>query len=591
MSQSEVERLTMHALLVAWGQYAQCIGLPQELETVPLRQKTVTHSPQTKILEFLVSILGGLEHLKDISRSAHPMDQDQEVARAWGQPAWADYSGVSRTLSGLSMEEAEDVVAVLDRISQPIIRREVFEAQQRSGKIIYDGDLTGRPVSKSSTTYPGVAYGHMDDGIYLGYQAALVSMESPTYGRLWLSATPHPGNTLSCTQAQAMVLEAERQTGVHPLRRTDLLCQRIAGEQARLAELEARAALAAQNLADCQADLMQAEAQLQDWQARLAELETAYTADKRPERPYSKPAKARNKVGVYQRRCARRLSGIEKAQRILVWRQGHVADAQTECDELQARLAQLEHDNATNRAPIQAEFRLDAGFGTKENIMWLIEMGYEVYTKPHNTWLENRLVRLVDDHTVWTQVSPTADLTAWMSMALDDFPYPLNLALERFHLSTGVRHSILVHFGDTPAAPDLHAWFAHYNQRQTIEAGIKEGKQTFQMHHLKVRSQAALFLQEHFAAFAANFVRWATLWLVEQNPDLPDAWQHTAQLPIKELVAVAAHTSAYVTWLEQGCLLRFSDLSFFAGRSLSVKRQWAYQPVLPFTESFFFSSA
>jgi hypothetical protein len=55
---------------------------------------------------------------------------------------------------------------------------------------------------------------------------------------------------------------------------------------------------------------------------------------------------------------------------------------------------------------------------------------------------------------------------------------------------------------------DLPAWFGDYNGRQTIEAGIKEGKNVFQMHHLKVRSEAALYLQEQFAAFAANLVRW-----------------------------------------------------------------------------------
>ena len=89
--------------------------------------------------------------------------------------------------------------------------------------ISYDGDLTGRPVSNSSTTYPNVGYGHMDDAIRLGYQAAMVSMHSPTYGRLWLSVVPHPGNTATCTQVEAMVLAAEAKTDLCPLRRTDLL--------------------------------------------------------------------------------------------------------------------------------------------------------------------------------------------------------------------------------------------------------------------------------------------------------------------------------------------------------------------------------
>ncbi len=33
------------------------------------------------------------------NRSAHPLDMDQAVAEAWGQPAWGDYSGVATTFS------------------------------------------------------------------------------------------------------------------------------------------------------------------------------------------------------------------------------------------------------------------------------------------------------------------------------------------------------------------------------------------------------------------------------------------------------------------------------------------------------------
>lgn len=74
------------------------------------------------MLEFLVAILGGLPHLKDISQSAHPLDQDLAVAKAWGQAGWADQSGVSLTLSALTMVQAEQIVAVLCQVSQPFIR-------------------------------------------------------------------------------------------------------------------------------------------------------------------------------------------------------------------------------------------------------------------------------------------------------------------------------------------------------------------------------------------------------------------------------------------------------------------------------------
>ena len=56
--------LTNHAMLVAWGIYASQIGLIKAIEGVKLHQKKREHTPQTKVLEFLVGILAGLPHLK-----------------------------------------------------------------------------------------------------------------------------------------------------------------------------------------------------------------------------------------------------------------------------------------------------------------------------------------------------------------------------------------------------------------------------------------------------------------------------------------------------------------------------------------------
>src|SRR5258708_19328197 len=49
----------------------------------------------------------------------------------------------------------------------------------------------------------------------------------PTYGRLWLSVAHHPGDTVSCTQAEALVLAAEARLKRRPRRPTRLLRQRI----------------------------------------------------------------------------------------------------------------------------------------------------------------------------------------------------------------------------------------------------------------------------------------------------------------------------------------------------------------------------
>ncbi|HUE98598.1 MAG TPA: hypothetical protein VMN99_05050 [Anaerolineales bacterium] len=75
---------TQHALLIPWGQFAQEIGLLSGIEAIRLNQKAYEHTPQTKVIGFLVAILSGTKYLQDISRAAHPLDKDVAVAAAWG---------------------------------------------------------------------------------------------------------------------------------------------------------------------------------------------------------------------------------------------------------------------------------------------------------------------------------------------------------------------------------------------------------------------------------------------------------------------------------------------------------------------------
>ena len=572
-------------MLVVWGQFAQCIGLIDSIQSISLHQKTVEHSPQRKALEFLVAILAGLAHLKDLSRSAHPIDQDQAVAKSWGQSGWADYSGVSRTLADLTQAEAEQIAAVLEQISRPILAEEVMRALQISGRLTYDGDLTDRPVSNTSTTYPGVAYGHLGDSLQLGYQAALVSLHSPTYSRSWLSVVPHPGDTVSCTQAEALIRAAEAKTGLRPWRRTDLLLSRIHAQEAEGQKCQTQAQEAQAALEQAQARLVETRQQHAQQQVALLELEAHYRERQRPERPYSALSKARNRSDRLERRQERLKQRIPMLEKQLRHRQQQSLGQQAEVHRLQKRLEQFEQENRTNLYPIQADFRLDAGFGTRENVALSIEMGYETYTKPYSDWLTPRLKRRVIPQTLWTRVGGNAEMVAWKTERFPDFPYPMDVALERFYTGQTLRYGTLIHFGHDPVTTDLVGWFHRYNARQLIEAGIKEGKNVFAMHHLKVRSIAAIFLQEQLAVFAANFVRWAARWLTEQCPQLPSGWQNGASPKVKEQVQVGAHTSAWVDWQDHGCLLRFTDHSLFAGRSLSVKKQWAVQLPLPFSEN------
>lgn len=560
------------------GEYARQAGLTAALDGVPLAQKVRTHRPQTKVIEFLVAILAGLPHLEDISRDGHPLDQDTAVALAWQQPGWADYSGVSRTLQGLSMPEAQAIGAVLDAFSQPFIDEAVIAAMRTQGRLVYDGDLSGRPVSDTSTTYPGAAYGHMDDGLHLGYQAAVVSLHSPGDHRLWLSVQPHPGNIVSCTQVEAMVAAAEQRTCVRPQRRTEQLVQRLQAVTEQRRAAEDRMTKRQATLADAQVHAQKRAQALLDAQAKVTALLASPGRRHRPERPHSKLAQAQAKVKTKQRQVDRQQPIVTEAQR-RVDRQHELVDAIRSLEQtLDLRLQRFTHDNATNPSPVPAVFRLDAGFGTGDNLALLIELGYEVYCKPHQTSDIGRLG--VTDASAWTPVGNNAEMVAWAHKQLRSCPYPLDVAVERFHTGKTIRHSVLVHFGQDPVTQDLPQWFATYNGRQTVEAGIKEGKAVFQMHHLKVRAAPALWLQEQFAAFAANFVRWADRWLDTQCRQWPEHWSTPLTTSVKTQVQVAAHTPAFVEWLAYGCLLTFTDQSPFAGHSIQ-SGTWAFQLALP----------
>ncbi len=565
--QQSSDGLTQHAMLVAWGLYARQLGLVEAMEQVALKQKTYKHRPQTKVLEFLVAMLAGLPHLQDISRSAHPLDQDQMVADAWGQPAWADYSGVSRTLQCLTETEVAAIVAVLDSISQPFIEREMALALERDGYLVYDADLTGRPVSSTSSTYPGAAFGYMGDGVELGYQAALVSVHTLTYGRLWLTNQLHPGDTVSCTQVQSMVRAAEARTGLRPRRRTELVDRRLVTAEAAYVAADERHRQSYDDLRDLEDKERALVWELSTWRSQVAELTAEYTQTQRQPTPHCRLTRAQEKVATYTGRLPRVQQAREKAQQRLLRHRRKLDEASAEVERLRAHHGQLLADNAVNDHPVKVVFRLDSGFASRENIAWLIEMGYDIYTKARSTQMPSLLDAAARPECHWQRVGGNAELTAWANTTVNDcFIYPLNVALARYTTGDKVRHAFLLHYGDDDVMHDLDGWFHTYNGRQTIEAGIKEGKNVFQMHHFKVRTSQALRLQEHCASFAANFVRFAALWLAEQQ----DAGAPLATSSVKHLVQVCAHTSAWIQRMGDVWLLTFAEQSLYAGRSLRI---------------------
>ena len=75
--------LTQHALMVAWGEFAGEIGLIEKLNQVSIPQKSVVHTPQAKVLTFLMGVVSGITHLKDLNEGPHPLAHDWPAIRAW----------------------------------------------------------------------------------------------------------------------------------------------------------------------------------------------------------------------------------------------------------------------------------------------------------------------------------------------------------------------------------------------------------------------------------------------------------------------------------------------------------------------------
>ena len=229
---------TQHAMVIVWGHFAQAIGLLERLAQAPIAQKTVLRAPYEKLVEFLLGLLTGIEYLTDLSEGAAPLVKDAEVATAWKLNQLADASGVSRTLWACDEQTVQVLESQLDAVGQPFLDRAVCDLRQRNVTLVLDADLTGRPVSSTSQTFPGAAFGYMDGEVRLGYQLAEICLRTALFGRQWLSAQHHPGDTVSAPCLLDLLQAAERRLGCHPRRRTELIRHRMeACEQAIRAAL------------------------------------------------------------------------------------------------------------------------------------------------------------------------------------------------------------------------------------------------------------------------------------------------------------------------------------------------------------------
>lgn len=576
----ELDATTDHAWLVVLGQFAQALGLVQDLEGVPIDQKQGPKCPpQTKLIELLVGILGGIEYLQDLNLEAHPIATDPTVAQAWAQAIFAHYSGVSRTLAAADENTLEAVVETLRQISQPFIQKAVLETIHKQGCLTADVDLTGREVSPTSTDYAEASFGWMDDDVHKGYQAAIVSLVCERWQRLLLALQRYPGRTRSAECLQDIVRELEQILGMRPRRRVDLVQARRQASQARTQQAQDHLDRNQGKENALRAIIVQSRSEAKTLQAEVVRLENEYQIQGWQERPHSQLAKTRHKLAAAQKRERRAWRDAQKVQTIRANQEDKMHILQEELTQLDEWLAELEADNQANPNPVTFVLRIDAGFSTGPNLTWLIEMGYVVLTKAHHASISQSLRQRLVDPLAWTRVGRNAEAVNMGDYSQHDCPYPLQAMLIRYHLPDELRHTTLLYYADTPP-PALPHWFHSYNARQTIEAGIKEEKGVFTLKRHLVRSPIGMQLQEQFALFAANFVRWAAAWVKDALRQANHRFE-TALDQVKTLVRILSHAPARWVRNSVGNTLIFDPDGPFAPTILCFSGQVAVQLTLP----------
>jgi hypothetical protein len=575
-----IDASTDHAWLIVLGYVAQALGLVTGLERVPLKQRKGPEcEPQAKLIEFLVGILGGIEYLQDLNKSDNPIAKDATVVEAWDQATFVHYSGVSRTLDAAEEETLSAVMEVLQAVSRPFIDAAVMETIRQEGQLMIDVDLTGREVSPTSSDYAEASFGWMDDDIRKGYQAAVTSLVCERWKRLMLTLQRYTGRTSSAECLQAAVQAVEQLLGIRPRRRVELiqarrrrLLARIYGWQTKLERTQQEENIRWQRIRE-------ARAEEQILQGTVVDLERVYQTQGRPERPHSQLAKARRKLTSAHKREQRAWRDLRKLQRKRNKQQCEVDKLEKELFPLEERLDYLETDNQSNLNPVSIVMRIDAGFSTGPNLAWLIEMGYIVLTKAHHNGTAHSLRRHILPHTEWTRVGRNAEALYMGHYTHNDCPYPLQAMLVRYHLPDKMRYTALLYYDEAPPPP-LPQWFTLYNGRQTIEAGIKEGKGVFTLKRHLVRSPIGMQIQEQFALFSANFVRWAAAWV----KDLLRQANRTfisALHQVKTLVRTVSRARARWVRNDLGHTLIFDEKGPFAGTVICLSGQVAVQLALP----------
>lgn len=571
---------TQHAMLIAWGRFARHLQLSQRLRAAVKVDRHQDAIPGGDlVLEFGLAALAGYEYLRDLNLGSHPLVKDQAVADAWDLE-FGHYTTISRFLYDLPEEVVNQIQAELEAIQRPYLHQAVHEILCHQEYLTLCGDLTGRAVSDYSWTYPPDAvFGYMANQVRKGHQVALVTLKG-SQQRLHVAAFHYAGDTVSSACLRPMVQETEARLGCRPRRRVELVRQRLETLEAKIRAKQTWVEAQQSQLRQQLERQIRLGDRLRTIRQEMADLEAQQSAN--PSRPHSRLSRAYRHKTSQEGQLQSALALESQTRQVLARHHGHLAELQAQREELIHWLAQLELDNASLAYPVRIRWLLDGGFGDAANVTYLIELGYDIYTTAHNGKTTQVLLNQLEPEAVWTQVGTrTQAIELNPAQAFGPCPYPVRLTLLRWQASETIKQTTLVSFSDGEPL-SITAVFPTYHQRQDVEAGIKQGKGTFGLTKLRVRSAAGLRLLEQFAlVFWPNFVHWAAAWLMNQvHDDNNDRFSQLLQ-QVRPQVRVAAKTPAWVLTNPDGQLLQFDQDGPLAGVKINLDGPFAYQCPMP----------
>lgn len=203
---SKYSRFTGQASLAATGLYMRELKVWEMIKgQVKIKQKTINHEPQEKLLDAFINILAGGQGVVEINTRVKP---DEALQRAFGRESCADQSQVSETLNACTADNVEQMRQALQEIYRSYGQGYAHDYQQTEQ--VLDVDITGLPGGEQGE---GVTKGYFRDqkrrrGRQLGRVVASL-YDEVVVERLY------PGNVQLERSLQALVEASETVLGLN----------------------------------------------------------------------------------------------------------------------------------------------------------------------------------------------------------------------------------------------------------------------------------------------------------------------------------------------------------------------------------------